>query len=110
MRPTFQGRYIQARASKHSLGGLDMAGLAAMRCTGQCKFFRAKAEPIRRSTLDQRQRLDCLDGGARKHGPFDIAKRQHNAPRGVDHRDGTRVAAFHHCTARHLDENRITHS
>ena len=78
------------RAASMRVRRRDMAGLAAVRRAGERQFLVAEAEAVGRARFDQRQRLQRLDGRARKDRPLDVAERQHRAAVGIDHRDARR--------------------
>ena len=67
----------------------------------------AERERIRGTALDERHRLQRLDGRARKDGTLDIAEREYHASLGI--RDGDRAAmnALDQRTTHHLDKDRI---
>ena len=53
-----------------------------------------ESETIRRAAFDQRQRLDRLHRGARKHRPQDVAARERQSAVGVDHRRRAAMRGF----------------
>ena len=94
MGAAFERTGIEPGGRQHAGGRRDMAGLAAMRRAGKRQFLLAQAVAVRGAGFDQRQRLQRLDGRARKDRPLDVAERQHGSPVGIDDRDGAAVAAF----------------
>jgi hypothetical protein len=77
--------------------------------TGQRDLGRRQAVTIRRAAFDQGQRLQRLDGGARKDRFRNIAKRENHAAVGVA--DGERAAmpAFDAVVPQDLDQDWIVH-
>ena len=90
MRAAFERARLAPAFGQHRARRLDMHRLAGMRGAGERDLRAAQAITIRRAALDERQRLQRLDGGARKHWRFDIAKRQHGSA--VRIADGDRAA------------------
>src|SRR4029077_18180987 len=76
---------------------------------GQREFLVAKTITVGGATLDQRQGLQRLDGGARKNRRRHVADGQHRAAIGVGDRDGAMVPAFHQASAQNFDQNRVSH-
>jgi hypothetical protein len=76
---------------------------------GQGNFGIGQCVGVRRAALDQRDRLQALDGGARENWPVDIAERQDNFAGGVHNGDRAAMLRFGNAAARDFDEHGIGH-
>ena len=109
MGAAFQRRLVEAGLDQHRLRQFDMGRFTGMRGAGQGQFSVAEAVGISSTCFDQRQRLDCLDCGAREHRARRIADLQDGLAVGVEDRDGAAMGALDDRTAQNLDQNRICH-
>ena len=100
---------VEPGRPQHALDAGDMRRLAAVRRAGERELLVAEAVAVGAARLDQHQRLQRLDGRARKDRRRDVAERQHGRAVGVDHRHGAAVAALDQVAARHFDQDRIGH-
>ena len=86
-----------------------MTRLAAVRRAGERQLVIGKPIAIGGAGLDQPQRLQRLDGRARKHWAIDIAAREYSSAIGIHDRNRTAMAAFDDGAAQYLYQNRIGH-
>ena len=89
--------------------GRHVLGLAAVGGACERKLLLGQGVAVRRARFHQHERLQRLDGGARKNRALDVAERQHGAAVGIDHRDGAAMAALDHGAAQNFDQNGIAH-
>ena len=83
------------------------ARLAVVRGAGDRELLVVEAEPVGGAALDQRHRLQHLDGRARKDRPLDVAERRPAAPSASTHRDRAAMRRLARAAAHRLDEDRI---
>jgi hypothetical protein len=86
-----------------------MRRLAAVRGAGERKLFIAKTVTIGRPLFHEGQRLKDLDRRTRENRRRNVADGQHHFSRRVGKSDGGAVAALDQRSARHFDNNRISH-
>ena len=110
VRAAFQCPCIHARLGQHPGRGGHMRRLAVVRGAGQRQFLVTQAEALGRAAGHQRQRLQQLDGRARKDRPLDVAQRQHAAAVGIDHRHRAAMCGFDGLAAKSFDQYRIHRS
>ncbi len=87
-----------------------MERLAAVRGRGERDLGVAQPEGVGGAGLDQRQRLQRLDGRAREDRARGIAAGERHAAPHVDHGVGGAMAALDGVAASHLDDDRIGRS
>ncbi len=80
-----------------------------MRSAGHGKFLIAKVIGIRRTALDEGQRLDGFDRGTRKGRTFDIAEREDDLAVSISDDHRTTMAAFDRFTPKNFNQHRIAH-
>ena len=75
MRAAGERSDIEPCLGEHRRRRLDMRRRAGMRRAGERDLGLAEPQRVSRAALDQRQRLQRLDGGARKDRFVDFAER-----------------------------------
>ena len=110
MRAAGERRGVEPRLGEHRRRRLDMRRRAGMRRAGERDFGLAEPQRVGRAALDQRQRLQRLDGGARKNRFVDFAEHERDRAVGVDDRAGAAVARFDARAAHDLDDDGIGQS
>ena len=103
----FESRRTEADAREPVRDGLDMRGLAFMRCAGKRQFLVGEAEPVSGPGFDQRDGLERLHSRARVDRHVRVARAVHDFPGCIDDHKRAAVAALHGRAPCHLDENRI---
>ncbi len=106
MRPALVIAHGQADALDPGLRDAGVADLPVVGGTGQRQLLVAQLVGVERARLDQRDRLDRLDGGARVDRRLDVAPLGQHTPVGIDDAGAPAMDGFHHAAARHLDEDR----
>ena len=107
MRAAFEVVVAVTEAFQPSPGRVYVRRLALVAGAGQGQFPVADAEGIGRTALDQRQRLQGLDGRARIDVALQVAGRVHDVAFDIDHGEGAAVAALDHLPAGHLDQHGV---
>ena len=94
MRAAGERRDVEPGLGEHRRRGLDMRRRAGMRGAGERDLGLAELQRVGGAALDQRQRLQRLDGGARKDRLVDFAERERDRAVGVDDRRRRRGGAI----------------
>ncbi len=110
LRAAIQRAFVKPGGFQHGSGNGDVIGLTAMGGLRQGQFTLAVAECVGRTTFDQRQCLDRLDGGTRINRFIDIAGREDGPAVSVEYRYRASMTAFHAVATRDFDEDGIGHS
>ena len=103
----FEIGFAEPHAPEPGGDRLDMGALAIVGSAGERDLGPAHRESIGGTGLDERQRLQRLDGRARIDRPRDVAPSRHDPPVGTHDRGGTAMAALDHVAAGELDEDRV---
>ena len=109
MRAAAQRRSVKPRRRQHALDTRDMCRLAAMRGAGERQLLLAEAVTICRTRFQERQRLERLDGGARKYRRRNVADGEHRLAVRVGDSDRAAMPALDQRPAHDFDKDRITH-
>ena len=99
-----------AGLGQHGARHAQVIRLAIMGGAAQGDLFRREAETVRRATLDYRQALEGLDGGARIDRGGDGALGRDHVARRIDHRIGAAVAALDDAAAGDFGDHGIGHA
>ena len=84
-----------------------MCRLAVVRGTGQRQFLIAQVQRLGSAAFHQWQRLQHLDGRARKDRPVDVAQRQHATAIGVEHRQRAAMGGLHGIASMGFDQDGV---
>ena len=98
---------VEPGLGEHPLDDGDVRRLAVVRCAGDRELLVVEAQAVGGAALDQRDRLQQLDGRARKDRAIDVAERDQPLAVGVEHGDGAAMRRLARVAAHRLDEDRV---
>ena len=110
MRATAQVGRLKPGFRQHPLDAGDVRGFAAMRGASERQFLLAQGKAVGGALLDQRQSLQCLDGGTWKYRRGHVTESENAMAIGVGNGNGAAVPAFDQWSACHFNQNRIGHA
>jgi hypothetical protein len=97
VRAAFERADVEPGLGEHALDHLDVRRLAVVRRAGDRELLVVEVEAIGGAAFDQRDRLQQLDGGARKDRAIDVAERDQALAVGVEDGDRRRDAPTRAC-------------
>ena len=109
VRAASQRWHGETDAGQHRRHAGNVRPGAGMGAAGERDLWRAETEAVGGAALQERQRLQRLDGGAREDRPGDVADGRHHLAVGAHHGDGAGVHALHQGAARELDQDGVAH-
>jgi hypothetical protein len=109
MRAAAQSGRIETGFRQHRFDAGNMPRFAAMGRASKRQRFVPQSVAIRRSPLDERQRLQRLDRGTREYRRRHVADRERHRSGRIGDRNGAAMPAFDQRTSRDFDQNGIGH-
>ena len=107
MGAAFEIGFAKAHAPQPRGDGIDVGALAIVGGAGERDLVSTHGERVGGPGLQERKRLQRLDGRARIDCAIDVAPGGHHAPPGIHDGGGTPMGAFDHVASGELDEDGV---